>query len=144
MRPTVRWLWLVLAVSLVATPAGAEPVTAVAAVGMTVADMDRAVEFYTRVLGFEPVADVEVAGPDYERLQGVFGLRMRVVRLRLGDVYQRLGIVQRVLKHRLALSNQPPRTFGNALTNEPNKDRPDRTDEHDPAPSIEAPRAQRH
>jgi len=60
-------------------------VTAVDAVGMTVADMDRSVAFYSTVLGFEPVADVEVAGDDYERLQGVFGLRMRVVRLRLGD-----------------------------------------------------------
>ncbi len=38
-----------------------------------------------RVLGFEPVSDVEVAGPAYEHLQGVLGLRMRVVRLRRGD-----------------------------------------------------------
>jgi catechol 2,3-dioxygenase-like lactoylglutathione lyase family enzyme len=52
---------------------------------MTVADMDRSVDFYSRVLAFEKVSDVEVAGPDYERLQGVFGLRMRVVRLRLGE-----------------------------------------------------------
>jgi catechol 2,3-dioxygenase-like lactoylglutathione lyase family enzyme len=52
---------------------------------MTVADMDRALAFYTQVLPFEPVSDVEVTGSDYERLQGVFGLRMRVVRLRLGD-----------------------------------------------------------
>ncbi len=61
------------------------PVTAVEAVGITVSDMDRAVAFYTRVLGFDPVSDVEVAGDDYERLQGVFGLRMRVVRLKLGE-----------------------------------------------------------
>src|SRR3712207_7832892 len=31
------------------------------------------------------VSDVEVTGADYERLQGVFGLRMRVVRMKLGD-----------------------------------------------------------
>lgn len=61
------------------------PVTAVDAVGMTVADMDRSIAFYANVLGFEPVSDVEVAGEAYERLQGVFGLRMRVVRMRLGD-----------------------------------------------------------
>jgi catechol 2,3-dioxygenase-like lactoylglutathione lyase family enzyme len=51
---------------------------------MTVADMDRSVEFYTRILRFAPVSDVEVAGPEYERLTGVFGARLRVVKLRLG------------------------------------------------------------
>ena len=60
-------------------------VRAVDAVGITVSDMDRSVDFFTRVLDFEKVADREVAGEDYESLEGVFGLRMRVVRLRLGD-----------------------------------------------------------
>ena len=59
----------------------------VAAVGMTVADMDRSVEFYEKVLSFEKISDVEVVGEDYERLQGVFGLRMRVVRMRLGSEF---------------------------------------------------------
>jgi catechol 2,3-dioxygenase-like lactoylglutathione lyase family enzyme len=61
------------------------PVTAVDSIGFTVSDMDRAVEFYTSVLTFEKVSDVEVAGREYELLQGVFGARMRVVQLRLGD-----------------------------------------------------------
>ena len=52
---------------------------------MTVSDMDRSVAFYTDVLTFEKVSDAEVAGSEYERLHGVFGLRLRVVRLRLGD-----------------------------------------------------------
>jgi len=52
---------------------------------MTVADMDRSLEFYTNVLSCEKVSEVEVWGTEYEQLQGVFGLRMRVVRLRLGD-----------------------------------------------------------
>jgi catechol 2,3-dioxygenase-like lactoylglutathione lyase family enzyme len=60
-------------------------VEAIDAIGMTVADMDRSVEFYKNVLSFEPVSDREVWGTEYEQLQGVFGLRMRVVRLRLGD-----------------------------------------------------------
>ena len=60
------------------------PVTAVDTVGMTVADMDRAVKFYTTVLGFEKTSDVEVAGRRYELLEGVFGARMHVVQLRLG------------------------------------------------------------
>jgi catechol 2,3-dioxygenase-like lactoylglutathione lyase family enzyme len=60
-------------------------VKAVGPIGMTVGDMDRSVEFYSRVLGFEKVSDAEASGPDYERLQGVFGLRMRVVGMRVGD-----------------------------------------------------------
>lgn len=52
---------------------------------MTVSDVDRATDFYSRVLQFQKVSDVEVAGEPYERLEGVFGLRMRVVRMRLGD-----------------------------------------------------------
>lgn len=59
----------------------------VAAVGMTVSDMDRSVEFYSKVLSFEKVSDVEVAGEDFERLQGVFGVRMRVVRMCLGTEF---------------------------------------------------------
>jgi catechol 2,3-dioxygenase-like lactoylglutathione lyase family enzyme len=59
----------------------------VEAVGMTVADMERSVAFYTNVLAFEQVSDVEVTGSPYEHLQGVFGLRMRVVRLRLGEEF---------------------------------------------------------
>ncbi len=47
--------------------------------------MDRAVPFYTDVLSFHEVSDIEVTGTSYERLMGVFGLRMRVVTMRLGD-----------------------------------------------------------
>jgi catechol 2,3-dioxygenase-like lactoylglutathione lyase family enzyme len=66
--------------------AQAEPaVTAVGSVGMTVLDMERSIAFYAGVLAFEKVSDVEIWGDDYERLQGVFGLGMRVVRMRLGD-----------------------------------------------------------
>jgi catechol 2,3-dioxygenase-like lactoylglutathione lyase family enzyme len=64
---------------------GPSLVTSVGAVGMTVSDADRSADFYARVLGFEKVFDTEVTGEDYERLQGVFGLRLRVVRMRLGD-----------------------------------------------------------
>jgi hypothetical protein len=57
---------------------------AVAVVGFTVGDMDRSIAFYTSVLDFQRVSDDEVAGSVYEQLEGVFGVRMRVVRLRLG------------------------------------------------------------
>lgn len=71
--------------SAVAGTAKRAVVARVESVGMTVSDMDEAVEFYTRVLTFEKVSDVEVWGEEYEQLQGVFGVRMRVVRLRLGE-----------------------------------------------------------
>ncbi len=82
-----RRLLLVLALVL-ALAAGAEAqglVRAVGPIGLTVGDMERSIAFYSRVLDFEKVSDVEVWGPDWERLQGILGLRMRVVRMRLGD-----------------------------------------------------------
>jgi catechol 2,3-dioxygenase-like lactoylglutathione lyase family enzyme len=60
-------------------------ITAVEAIGMTVSDMDRSVEFYSEVLTFQKISDVEIWGSEYEHLQGLFGLRMRVVRMQLGD-----------------------------------------------------------
>src|SRR5215470_20293017 len=54
------------------------------AIGITVSDMDRALDFYSRVLTFQKVSDVEVTGENYEHLEGVFGLRARVVRMQLG------------------------------------------------------------
>jgi len=61
------------------------PVTRVDTVGFTVADMDRAVEFYTQVLTFTKQSDTEVSGRPYELLSGLFAARARVVRLGLGD-----------------------------------------------------------
>ncbi len=77
---------LLLAFVVLATVAWAgEPrIRAVDAVGMTVSDMDRSIDFYSRVLGFTPVGDVEVVGASYEQLLDVFPVRMRVVRLELG------------------------------------------------------------
>jgi catechol 2,3-dioxygenase-like lactoylglutathione lyase family enzyme len=60
-------------------------VIAVDSIGMTVSDMDRSVDFYTKVLSFQKVSEVEVLGSEYERLQGLFGVRLRVVKLQLGN-----------------------------------------------------------
>jgi catechol 2,3-dioxygenase-like lactoylglutathione lyase family enzyme len=48
--------------------------------------MDRAVEFYS-ALTFQKVSDVEVLGDEFEHLEGVFGARMRIVRMQLGNEY---------------------------------------------------------
>jgi catechol 2,3-dioxygenase-like lactoylglutathione lyase family enzyme len=60
-------------------------VKAVEAIGMTVSDMDRAVGFYSQALSFEKISDIEVFGSEYEALQGLFGIRMRVVHMQLGE-----------------------------------------------------------
>jgi catechol 2,3-dioxygenase-like lactoylglutathione lyase family enzyme len=73
------------AVQPASTPSTTVPVSAVDSVGITVSDIDRAVAFFTSVLSFEQTSDVEVSGREYELLTGVFGARLRVVRLRLGD-----------------------------------------------------------
>ena len=51
----------------------------------TVGDMDRSIEFYSKVLTFEKVSDREIAGEDIEHLFGVFGARMRLVDMKLGE-----------------------------------------------------------
>lgn len=81
------WPTVASAQLLASKTTAAAAVTRVDAVGMTVSDMDRSVDFFARVLSFEKVSDVEVAGEDYEHLQGLFGIRMRVVRMKLGEEF---------------------------------------------------------
>jgi catechol 2,3-dioxygenase-like lactoylglutathione lyase family enzyme len=75
-----------------AAGAGAE---AVGCIGMTVSDLERSTEFYERVLSFEKVAEEEAAGAPHEALTGVFALRTRTARVRLGaeclDLVEYLG-----------------------------------------------------
>jgi len=65
--------------------ASSAQVIAVGPIQMTVADVDRSVDFYSHVLTFEKISDTEMAGEDVEHLFGVFGARVRVVRMKLGD-----------------------------------------------------------
>src|SRR5438045_791857 len=65
--------------------ASAQTVQRVDAAGITVAEMDRALNFFTKVLPFEKISEVEVHGAEYENLKGVFGIRYRKARLRLGS-----------------------------------------------------------
>ncbi len=63
----------------------AAQVTGVETVGITVKDMDRSLKFYTGALGFKKISDTEYTGRDFEALEGIFGLNIRVARLQLGD-----------------------------------------------------------
>jgi catechol 2,3-dioxygenase-like lactoylglutathione lyase family enzyme len=82
-RQIGRLLGAILVLQLVAL--AQQPLASgVEAVGMTVSDMDRSVDFYSRVLHFTKVSDTEVAGEQIEHLKGVFGVRARIVRMKLG------------------------------------------------------------
>lgn len=86
----MSWLRRVFFVAFVLAPALCWSAVTVDGVAIPVSDMDRAVAFYHNVLGFERVADREVAGADYEHLFGVFGARIRAVRMRLGEEHVEL------------------------------------------------------
>ncbi|HXV75337.1 MAG TPA: VOC family protein [Candidatus Polarisedimenticolaceae bacterium] len=70
--------------SLVHAAESSAPVRAVESVGLTVADLERSVRFFTEVLDFERIARAELDGEAFEAQTGVFGSRARVERLALG------------------------------------------------------------
>lgn len=73
--------WTPPAIAHVSSQAAVQDVPVV---GMTVSDMEAAVQFYSEVLTFNKISDIELFGPEVDALQGVFGVRMHVVRLQLG------------------------------------------------------------
>lgn len=86
MRKIIFYTWAMVKALLISCLALAQ-VTKVEAVGITVKDMNTSLKFYTEVLGFKKVSDTECNGTEFEKLQGVFGLNIRVARLQLGDEF---------------------------------------------------------
>ena len=84
MKQLLKFLAISIATGLLHCQAAAQ-VKRVDAVGITVSNMVKSVRFYQEVLGFKKISDTEVSGEQYEQLQGIFGLRMRMVRMQLGD-----------------------------------------------------------
>ena len=89
-RPTKSFLiggLLIGVLSLLGSLSAAhgQTVERIESVGFTVSSMERAIDFYTRVLPFKKDADTEIWGTEFEHLTGVFGARARVVRLSLGS-----------------------------------------------------------
>ena len=76
---------LLFVAALPALPGAQTHVLQVGPVVMTVADMDRSLEFYTRVLTFQKQSEVERSGRQIDGLYGVLNARVRVVDLRLGE-----------------------------------------------------------
>jgi MIP family channel proteins len=62
-------------------------VSQVDSVGVTVSDAEAAAEFYSKVLSFERVSEVELSSSEVEALDGVRASRLRNVRLKLGSEY---------------------------------------------------------
>ncbi len=89
----VHFFVLLLLISINPVTA-AESISAVDAVGITVSDMRRSLDFYTQILPFKLVTDRVVTGDVYEHLTGVFGLRMRIARLQLGD--EKINLIEYV------------------------------------------------
>ena len=54
-------------------------------VTIVVGDLDRSIAFYAGVLTFSKVREYEVSGEAWERLEGVFPVRLRGARMRLGS-----------------------------------------------------------
>ena len=55
-------------------------------VGITVTDLDRSIDFYSRVLGFRKTLDMPLGGPSLERLMRLKpGVRGRSVMMQQGD-----------------------------------------------------------
>jgi catechol 2,3-dioxygenase-like lactoylglutathione lyase family enzyme len=89
MKLFVKFLFTYFLVSQLPVGVAAQ-VSKVEAIGITVKDMDRSVTFYTQVLGFKKISDMELSGESQEKLQDLFGLRMRIVRLQLGEEFVEL------------------------------------------------------
>ncbi|MEH2061181.1 MAG: VOC family protein [Nostoc sp.] len=65
------------------------------AIGLTVTNCvgglkHSSLDFYTQALGFELVSDITVEGQDYSDLEGVPGVKIRIITLRLGDEFIKL------------------------------------------------------
>lgn len=77
------WFTL-LGLAFAAFSARAE-VTAVEGVAIVVSDLDRLVSWYRQLFDAELLSTSELAGPEFERLQGTFGARARSARLAIGS-----------------------------------------------------------
>jgi catechol 2,3-dioxygenase-like lactoylglutathione lyase family enzyme len=86
MNRYLKFIVLILTLSFMHAALQAQTKSADAVV-ITVKDMNRSEKFYTEVLGFKKISDMEVYGREWELLTGVFGVHLRIVRMQLGDEF---------------------------------------------------------
>jgi catechol 2,3-dioxygenase-like lactoylglutathione lyase family enzyme len=82
-------LLLLLVIAAISSAAEITPL-AIGPIGVTVSDMDRSIAFFKEVLTFEKLTDGEFHDGAFDQLTGVFGARVRVVDMRLGEETLRL------------------------------------------------------
>ena len=86
-RTDTLMLWLLAAALALVTSTVFAAAREIRGFVLTVSDLDRAVVFYEQALGFEKVSERTVTGRDLDYLTGVFGTRVRIARLQLGDEF---------------------------------------------------------
>ena len=91
-RSNLRRALLLVVILTTASAALAQRITGVETVGFTVSNMDRSVEFYSRVLQFQRTSDRVVVAPEFGQSRGLPGAKARVVRMKLGD--EQIELVQ--------------------------------------------------
>ena len=57
------------------------------AIGLTVTNCDRSLNFYQEALDFKLVSDITVEGHNYSDLENVIGAKIRIVTLKIGDEF---------------------------------------------------------
>jgi catechol 2,3-dioxygenase-like lactoylglutathione lyase family enzyme len=93
LRRVLLPIWLVIVLGLLLQGAAAQKPTqkpqvkAIDAISMTVSDMDRSIDFYSNVLYFKKASDTIISGNEYDELLGVSKLKIRLVRMQLGDEF---------------------------------------------------------
>jgi catechol 2,3-dioxygenase-like lactoylglutathione lyase family enzyme len=85
LRRTVIIMRLAAAFCVAASAVLHAAITEVGAIGLSVADLERQVAFYTEVLSFEKVTGTKIEGDAFERLHALPGVRARSATLRLGQ-----------------------------------------------------------
>src|SRR6516162_10343613 len=68
-----------------ASPTSGIQIQSIGPILTTVDDMDRSIDFYSKVLTFDKISDRETDGEEVEHLFGVFGAHVRLVTMKLGD-----------------------------------------------------------
>ncbi|MCX6319029.1 MAG: VOC family protein [Bacteroidetes bacterium] len=87
MKKIYQYVSIILLPLLFIIPPAHAQVLKTDAVNITVKEMDRSLQFYTDVLGFTKVDEWYIKGDKAEKLQGLFGIHIRVARLQLGDEF---------------------------------------------------------
>lgn len=84
-RSIIKSVLILFFVLLIFSGCQKEGVVSVGAVGITVRDMNRSMEFFQNVLDFEKISDFQIKGDPYDHLFGIEKSKIRIVRMRLGQ-----------------------------------------------------------